>query len=59
MTPATKTTQPQKPDATQVVPENIPVELKTMRQWVTWKYKWDGKRWERVEWPEGANKAVP
>ncbi len=39
-----------RPDALQVLAENIPDELKQLQQWVTWRFSWDGKtsRWTKV-----------
>lgn len=34
----------QRPEALQVVVENIPAELKALPQWVTWRFVWDPKK---------------
>jgi hypothetical protein len=36
-----------KPRALQVIVENIPAELKILRQWVTWRFVWNEKKWTK------------
>jgi putative DNA primase/helicase len=35
------------PEALRVSPDGIPAELKRRRQWVNWKYAWNGKQWTK------------
>jgi hypothetical protein len=45
-----------RPDALQVLAENIPDDLKRCRQWVTWRFSWDGKtsHWTKVPTVSGS-----
>lgn len=36
-----------KPHAPAVNAEGIPADLKAVRQWVMWRYKWNGKKWTK------------
>lgn len=44
------TEQPQRPIALQVIPENIPAELKALMTWCCWRYEWNDKRgkWAKI-----------
>lgn len=35
------------PEPLRMMPEGIPLALKTRPQWVGWKYAWDGKKWTK------------
>lgn len=52
----------EKPSALRINPGNIPQELKARRQWVCWKYEWNGKKWTKPPFkPDGfkASKTNP
>jgi len=49
------TERPQHPIAPIIQPANIPQKLTQLRQWVMWKYIFDGKKWTKVPYqPDGA-----
>lgn len=54
--------QTKKPSPLQVIPANIPQELKDFPQWVCWKYEWNGQKWTKPPFhPKGfgASKTKP
>ena len=42
--------EPDRPIALEVLPENIPAEIKALRVWVCWRYEWNEKRskWDKI-----------
>lgn len=49
--------RPTKPAACPVMPEGIPVELKTIAQWVLWRWVRTGTKWTKVPFQANEHKA--
>ncbi|NOG32939.1 hypothetical protein HLB35_16280 [Halomonas sp. TBZ9] len=39
--------QPQKPAPVEINPNQIPDALTSRKQWIVWKWVWNGKKWDK------------
>jgi putative DNA primase/helicase len=45
--PTADLSRPPKPTVLRVIPDTIPPELKSLPQWVVWRYFWQSEKWDK------------